>query len=297
MLKKVKGVIALSRWKEVYDFTLALTFITILIAGGEINTRLIALLIANFLAMSYPFMFNDIEDAPDDAEDPKKKKRNPICNGSLLRNEGLFVVNTIFIITILLFFYISYTINSWYVFIIGTITMIVSFFYSWRKVRLKAIPIVDVITHMFMLAGSIFLTSYFAYAQTLTLDALIVLIAVMFVSGYGQMDNEIRDFIVDSKTKVKTTATVIGKRNAIILQTILIAIAAVSILYIGTRINNIGSFVQNFVISFIVIIALPFIAQLSGLKIETKVWIHRAIVLAAAVAAFLYLISGEVFII
>ena len=292
MLTKIKGIIALSRWIEVYDFTLALTFITVLFAGGWAGTRLIAIITANFLAMIYAFMINDVEDAIEDAEDPKKKKRNPISNGSLTRQEGWLVANVTLILSLLIFAYIAYTIGNASVLIAGAASLLISFLYSWRKVRLKAIPIIDVLTHMYMLSGAIFVTSYLAYTPNLTTPGWIAFISMMFVSGYGQLDNEIRDFVVDKKTGIKTLATIIGRKQAIVLQLVLIGIALVGFAYLGTLIIDPLGFITKYIICVIVIFLLNCLTYFKSNTTNIKVWMYRSLVLASAATAGWLLLSG-----
>ena len=52
-------------------------------------------------------------------------------------------------------------------FIIGVISLIVGFLYSWRRVRIKSMPFIDLIIHCMMLAGFQFLPAYFAYTSTI----------------------------------------------------------------------------------------------------------------------------------
>jgi 4-hydroxybenzoate polyprenyltransferase len=292
MLKKIKGVIALSRWIEVYDFTLALTLISVIFAQGWAGTRLIAIVVANFLAMTYAFMINDTEDAEEDAQDPKKRLRNPISNGSLTRSEGWWVSNITFLISLAIYAYVAFTTGLVNVFWAGLIALIISFLYSWRKVRLKAMPVIDVLTHMYMLSGSIFLTSYLAFSNNLSLAGWAAFIAVMIVSGYGQLDNEIRDFETDVKTKIKTTATIMGKKPAIILQTVLIIIAGIGFIYIATLLNDISGFLLRYIVSFIPILILNALTYFKTKKAHYKIWLHRSLVLAAAAAALLVLFDG-----
>lgn len=292
MTKKIKGIIALSRWIEFYDFTMALTLISVIFAQGWAGTRLLAIALANFLAMTYAFMINDTEDAEEDAQDPKKKLRNPISNGSLTKKEGWLVSNITFLISLLIYAYVAYTTALINVFWAGLAALVISLLYSWRKVRLKAIPVIDVLTHMYMLSGSIFLTSYLAFSSNLSLAGWAALIAVMIVSGYGQLDNEIRDFETDVKTKIKTTATIMGKKPAIALQTVLIIIAGIGFLYIGTLLNDISTFLLRFVISFFPIFLLNALSYFKTKEKKYKIWLHRSLVLAAAAASLWVLADG-----
>ncbi len=296
-MNKIKGIIALSRILEVFDFTLALTLLGVLFSQGWLGTRLIAVLFANFLAMTYAFMINDVEDAEEDSQNPKKKKRNPLCNGSLTRQEGLLVSNITLVISFLLYLYIAIQTGFTLVLILGIITLAVSFFYSWRKVRLKAIPIVDVITHMFMLSGSIFLTSYYSYSPTLTTIPLIAFVSMILISAYGQLENEVRDFDTDKKTGIKTFATIVGIQAARFIRNAFLFIAILFVLYVIYSIKDSLGILIKYAISFIVFFIIPFILYLKKDKrIELKTWVQRSLIYAG-IATLIWIFLNDRFII
>ena len=89
---QIRGLIQLTRWKEYVPFVVPLTIIGALMAarphGTLLDWRLIAVTLANILAVAYAFMINDIEDAPDDARDPARAARNPITSGRIPANIG-----------------------------------------------------------------------------------------------------------------------------------------------------------------------------------------------------------------
>lgn len=296
-MNKIKGIIALSRILEVFDFTLALTLLGVLFSQGWLGTRLIAVLFANFLAMTYAFMINDVEDAEEDSQNPKKKKRNPLCNGSLTRQEGLLVSNITLVISFLLYLYIAIQTGFTLVLILGIITLAVSFFYSWRKVRLKAIPIVDVITHMFMLSGSIFLTSYYSYSPTLTTIPLIAFVSMILISAYGQLENEVRDFDTDKKTGIKTFATIVGIQAARFIRNAFLFIAILFVLYVIYSIKDSLGILIKYAISFIVFFTIPYILYLKKDKrIELKTWVQRSLIYAG-IATLIWIFLNDRFII
>lgn len=296
-MNKIKGIIALSRILEVFDFTLALTLLGVLFSQGWLGTRLIAVLFANFLAMTYAFMINDVEDAEEDSQNPKKKKRNPLCNGSLTRQEGLLVSNITLVISFLLYLYIAIQTGFTLVLILGIITLAVSFLYSWRKVRLKAIPIVDVITHMFMLSGSIFLTSYYSYSPTLTTIPLIAFVSMILISAYGQLENEVRDFDTDKKTGIKTFATIVGIQAARFIRNAFLFIAILFVLYVIYSIKDSLGILIKYAISFIVFFIIPFILYLKKDKrIELKTWVQRSLIYAG-IATLIWIFLNDRFII
>jgi 4-hydroxybenzoate polyprenyltransferase len=104
------------------------------------------------------------------------------------------------------------------------LAFISGFFYSWKLIRLKSIPLLDFISHGFFLSGSIFLTSYLAmspYNNTI-LPTLIVFSLYSFGSA---LFNQTRDFKVDRETNINNTASVLGYEFSVFLQNIFYFIA------------------------------------------------------------------------
>ena len=56
-----------------------------------------------------------------------------------------------------------YAVDGLWVLGIGVLTVLLSHFYSWKPVRLKAWPVANVTSHSLMLSGLLFLAGYFAY--------------------------------------------------------------------------------------------------------------------------------------
>ena len=69
----------------------------------------------------------------------------------------------------------------------------------------------DLISHSLSLAGLQFLCAYFAYDQGKPYSWLFFLF-VVFVSVYGELNNELRDIVVDKKAGIRHTANLIGMR-------------------------------------------------------------------------------------
>jgi 4-hydroxybenzoate polyprenyltransferase len=114
-------------------------------------------------------------------------------------------------------------------FIIGVISLIVGFLYSWRRVRIKSMPFVDLIIHCMMLAGFQFLPAYFAYTSLINSNFWWPFIAITSISMYGELFNELRDLEGDLKAGVKHTAAVLGERNSKLLANILLGIGIIAL--------------------------------------------------------------------
>jgi 4-hydroxybenzoate polyprenyltransferase len=225
----VRGLIRLTRWKEFTLYIIPLTGLGALMAtqprGLEIDWRLYVVMIANFLAVAYAFMINDIEDAPDDAREAERAARNPVACGEVSPRLGWLASFAVAALSLLCFAAGGST-----VFVIGIITVALSHFYSWKAVRLKAYPVTDVVSHSLMLSGLLFVAGYFIY-DSAPGAAWLVALAVTLISVYGQLYNQIRDYDMDVAAKLHNTAIMIGKGNAQRLMYVIVGLAVLMLIY------------------------------------------------------------------
>ncbi|MBZ0277565.1 MAG: UbiA family prenyltransferase [Anaerolineae bacterium] len=207
--QQLSGLIRLSRWKEYVPFVMPLTIIGALMAapphGVSLDLRLAAVTAANILAVAYAFMINDIEDAPDDARDPARAARNPISTGEIGVRIG-YTASWLVAAAAL----VMYASGGPDVMGIGIVTLLLSHLYSWRRVRLKAWPVTDVVSHSLMLSGLLFLAGYFIYHNQ---PGIVWLVAasVTLMSVYGQLYNQLRDYDTDKAAGLFNTAIVLGE--------------------------------------------------------------------------------------
>ena len=136
------------------NFTISVTLLGYVVAAHtsmlSFNLfKLTLLIFANIFAVAFAFVINELEDAEDDG-----KK----INITLARNLSIIT----FIISFLL-----YLLLGKLTFIFGFSILVLGFLYSWKKVRLKGYPIVDILSHCLMLGGLIFLPGYFSQGQFL----------------------------------------------------------------------------------------------------------------------------------
>ena len=209
--QQLRSLVRLTRWKEYIPFVIPLTILGALLAarphGILLDWRLIAVTLGNILAVAYAFMINDIEDAPDDARDPARAARNPITTGELGARIGYAACRVVAAITLML-----YAMGGLWVFVIGGTTLLLSHLYSWRPIRLKAWPVTDIVSHSLMLSGLLLLAGYFTYHRD---PGVIWLVAasVTFLSVYGQLYNQLRDYAMDKAAGLFNTAIVLGEAN------------------------------------------------------------------------------------
>lgn len=223
---KLRGVIKLTRINEYVWFVIVTTLVGAATAGGEFGWALIGAVIANELSVGFAFMINDVEDADDDALNPAKIKRNPVSAGMLTKREANIASYATALIAAVI-----YAMLSPAAFIVGVISLIVGWIYSWGPVRLKSKPIVDLLSHVMMLAGFQFLAGHFAFANQLSGPWFFPFLFLVSISGYGELYNELRDYEGDLTAGLKHTAAVIGHRAATLLMNTLLILGIVGALY------------------------------------------------------------------
>lgn len=202
--RPISGLIRLTRYREYVMFVTVITLAGAKLGGGDIDLRLLLVLVANLLVVGFAFMYNDVEDAPDDALDAHKAVRNPISAGLISARTGKLACGVVAIGVVA-----GYATLGLMPFLLGALSLALAFLYSWRFARLKAKPIADLISHSLSLAGLQFLCAYFVYDQGKPYSWLFFLATVM-ISIYGELNNELRDAEVDKKAGIRHTADLIG---------------------------------------------------------------------------------------
>ncbi|MBN1286235.1 MAG: UbiA family prenyltransferase [Anaerolineae bacterium] len=187
--------------------------------GQEPDLRILAVTLANALVVAYAFMINDIEDAPDDARDPARAARNPITCSEVSPRLGWTAALGVAAFTLLF-----YWLCSPQALIVGLVTLVLSHLYSWKPVRLKALPALDVISHALMLSALLLLAGYVTYAPDPGAFWLATG-AAFFASAYGQLYNQLRDFEMDRAAGLHNTAVTVGARAARLLMYLVLAAA------------------------------------------------------------------------
>ena len=202
--RPLKGLLQLTRYREYVLFVCVTTLMGAKLGGGDFDLRLMIVLAANILVVGFAFMYNDVEDAPDDALDERKARRNPISAGIISPRMGRAACVAVSALLLGL-----YGVLGFMPVMLGGLCLALAFLYSWRVARLKAVPVADLISHSLSLAGLQFLCAYFTYDQGKPYSWLFFLFVVFF-SVYGELNNELRDIVVDQKAGIRHTADLIG---------------------------------------------------------------------------------------
>ena len=217
-MKIIRGLAKLTRFNEYVYFVVITTTLGIAAANGSLDWRLPIVLVANWSAVGFAFMINDIEDAPDDALSDNKIKRNPVSAGLITPRTARIATFIVGVVSAGFF----YLLGLW-PFILGSLTLLLGYLYSSRKVRLKTVAFFDVLSHCLMLAGLQFLCGFFTYTSRLSQHWFWPFVFVMAISIYGELYNEIRDIEGDRAAKLRHTAILLGDRvSHILMLTILL---------------------------------------------------------------------------
>jgi len=209
MKRQLAGLIRLTRYKEYPFFVIFTTLLGAAVAHGFFGWKLIGVLAANLLAVAFAFMINDVEDAPDDALDPAKATRNPVSASDLSARAGRMASFGVALAAGLVYAFLG-TLP----FITGLSCLVIAYLYSWRPVRLKSKPFVDLVSHCLMLAGLQYLAAYFSFEPVPFSRWVFPFIIVMGISMYGELFNELRDLDGDRQAGINHTANLIGQRAA-----------------------------------------------------------------------------------
>jgi 4-hydroxybenzoate polyprenyltransferase len=231
MTERIHAIWRLTRFQEYASFVIVTTLLGAAAGHASPGWPLMVVLVANWLAVGFAFMINDVEDAPDDAMSPAKAQRNPISSGDLSPTFARLLSLTVAVLAAIV--YASLGPGP---FVAGLACLVLAYLYSSRAIRLKATPVADLASHALILAGLQFLAAYLTFDGGTVPQWASSLAFVLAISLYGQLFNELRDFDGDLKAGVTHTASLLGRRttHSLMMAVLLIGVAsaAVSILIV-----------------------------------------------------------------
>jgi len=184
------------------------------------SSRTVIIFFANLFLTAFVYAFNDVEDAADDYYILEKRKRNPIANGDLTKTQGYLISFLLLLIGLFLLLIISPL-----VFFFGLALALVGFFYSWKPVRFKSMPFIDLVSHVICLGVLQFFITYLAF-RSFDLFLIPFLMIIVPFSLMVEIFFELRDFNVDKKTNIRNTIQRFGRSN---IKKLLIASGATTI--------------------------------------------------------------------
>jgi len=204
----IKILTRLTRIRD-YSFQLILIFLLILLISPQnlFSYKTVIVFLANLFLTAFGFAFNDVEDAKDDYHVLEKRKRNPISNGDLTKTQGYLITFLLLLIGLFLLLIISPL-----VFLLGLVLVFIGFFYSWKPVRFKSMPIIDLISHVIGLGVLQFFIIYLTFRPFDLFITPFLMIIIPF-SFMTEIFGELKDFNVDKKTNIKNTIQKLGNLN------------------------------------------------------------------------------------
>ena len=209
MNKKITSYWKLLRVNEWFGKVAIITILALSFGTKSYSPTIIfALYLINIFNNAFSFGINDIEDANDDALDPAKVNRNPLSANIINKNEAIIVV----FLTAVFCLAISSIFNL-YTTILCLASLTIGFLYSYKPVRLKSKPFLDLISHGFFLGFAQFLVPAVALDIPMTPAFLFVALMIFANSLFGDLYNEIRDYKVDRATNIRNTASIIDLRQ------------------------------------------------------------------------------------
>ena len=200
------NILILARLEAYMPVCFLSTMVGLNIAGGSHNLASLFIIgLANMFAMAATCAFNDTEDAPEDML--ASSTRNIIALGKASKSTGYIVAVGFGIISLSLAMIAGIT-----VFLIISALIVIAFLYSWRPVRLKAMPFWDLSTHAIM-GGLMFLSSAWSYG--IFWDSHVLSVCLIFSSGIALalLAHQLYDYEDDIAAETTTTVVVLGKRT------------------------------------------------------------------------------------
>ncbi|GAB4550524.1 MAG: hypothetical protein OHK0023_16540 [Anaerolineae bacterium] len=181
-----------------------------LVIHDALKAESLFLLVGMAMLAWLAFAFNDYCDAPYDAHDSKKRSRNFFTQ----RGRGWYLlVGAILTAGIALAAFGQY---GWRGIGALVVSLLVLWAYSAPPLRLKSRPVLDLFTHaLFVQTAPYFITLFLIGASWLALDYL--MLTIFFLSSLAaQLEQQARDYEVDSATDTNFT-TVFGRRVSVVL--------------------------------------------------------------------------------
>lgn len=188
------------------DFYFPLIIVAV-IAAENYSFEIILGCLVSLAILAYAFVVNDCEDYQDDVKDPKKALRNPISAKFLTYSQAVWLLRLTAILSVL----VSLLSGSLVPIAIALSGLLAGHLYSWKVIRFKSIPVLDILSHVYALAMVEVLYFLSLPGSEVSLGSYLIFIGVGFFSGGGCFYNQYRDYEVDRKTNITNTAHFLPK--------------------------------------------------------------------------------------
>lgn len=208
-------------WQLMRPHTLTASFVPVTLGTvmayeiDGINFQLfLAMLIASMLIQAATNMFNEYYDYKRGLD----TEESVGIGGTIVRDgvQPKVIMNLailFIILSVLLGIYISAN-SSWWIALIGSVSILVGYLYTGGPLPISSTPLGEIMAGLFM-GINIILIAYFIQAGTVTLTPVLVSIPITILIGAINLSNNIRDIDGDRDFGRKTVPVLVGKDNAI----------------------------------------------------------------------------------
>lgn len=239
-MKLIKEYILPRLIVDIIFFYAALMLVALLAIQVEFEAKLIWGFVANYLMLVFAFIINDIEDRDEDRESEyealtfiqniklvtgisvtqssgKKRFSNPFAKGVLSPQVGRAVLVLLALASLVS----SWLFGGYFAVLVAASNLLVGILYSLRSIRLKSVPVFDILSHAYLLAA-VQVLFFFTYGgANLNATSYLLLVFVFVQSVSGDLNNEYRDFDEDQAAGIRNTSTLLGKRITYLIGRIL----------------------------------------------------------------------------
>ena len=208
-------------WQLTRPHTLTAAFVPVLLGTAlslEVTTfnipMFIAMLVACILIQAATNMFNEYYDYKNGLDTEES-----VGIGGAIVRDGIQpktimqIALSLYAISVLIGIYICMN-SSWYLALIGIVGMLVGYLYTGGPMPIAYTPFGELFAGLFM-GMLIILISFFAQAQTITVESIIVSIPSFLLVAAILLSNSIRDLVGDEEFGRRTLAILVGRDNAI----------------------------------------------------------------------------------
>lgn len=275
-VKKTNFLQLLFNHVDAWQVSFVIATLAVLI-HGQITPRHILLLLAIAAGYWLAFTVNDYHDAPFDAQDQAKHQRNFFVRHPISRRQAifLFALGT----AALLLIFAQFGLRG---FLVLGVSIFIMWAYSSPPLRFKSRPGIDLLVHaLFVETYPYLITLYLMDVPWLLVDY--VILSITFLASLtAQLEQQLRDYVVDVQTG-STFATAVGQRWAARLLRLLSAA-----LILTTLVFLLNGTLPLFILP-IAVIALPAILH-RFLRRADKPRSER-LVIASTTAGFFYIMG------
>lgn len=187
--------------------------------------------LAHLLGLAFAFAINETEDAQDDFNDEARQLPNLIGNGQVS-----YPISFNFSLVLALLALGLYATLGFWPYLYGAASIVLGFAYSFRRIRLKAWPIVDIASHSLMLGGLQFWVGASLYGLTGTLPVVIFAVICLF-SAHGQLFNQLRDLTADKNAGLRNTTILLGRQVALLVKKAILVAIGVLIVWLAFNLD------------------------------------------------------------